>query len=465
MRRVALLASLSAFVFLANWGGAHLWDEDEAIFSQTAREMLERGEGVVPYFNGEVFVHKPPMMYWLMEASYELLGTHAFAARFPSALFGLASVLLTYRLGRLMFSPGAGFWAGVILATNLNFMLIARAATPDAFLVFFSSLALLAFVSGSAKARAVSADPNERNAPWVGQNCFEPSWLTYVLSYAAMGLGVLVKGPIGVVLPTAVIGLFLLIVRSAPTRADGDDTLRGRLRRAANWMRRVFSPRQVLSTIWSMRPLTAIAVVLAVAAPWYAWVGVRTDGAFLVGFFGEHNFGRFLNAMENHRGPIFYYLVAMAVGFFPWSVLWGPCWLDMTRQLRAGGPWRSGYIFLCAWIAVWVGFFSLAGTKLPSYVVPAYPALALAAGCLVDRWLRGSAVVARIWTHLIWGTVALAGLAIMIALPIVAHAYLGNDWWLGAIGLVPLAGAALGWSFARRQQMRAALWTLTAVAA
>src|SRR5262249_42117891 len=159
------------------------------------------------------------------------------------------------------------------------------------------------FVSGTAKARAQSGEPNERNAPWAGQTRFEPSWLTWALCYGVMGLGVLTKGPVGVVLPTAVIGLFLLNMRlpGTPPRTMADGW-RGWLRATFAWLATLLHPVHVLRTIWSMRPLTAIAMVLLVAGPWYALVGLRTDGEWLVGFFGVHNFGRFLHPMENHRG-------------------------------------------------------------------------------------------------------------------------------------------------------------------
>ena len=103
----------------------------------------------------------------------------------------------------------------------MSFTVIARAATPDSFLVFFSTLAMLLFVAGTAKARVASGEPNERNAPWAGQTRFEPSWASCALIYAAMGCGVLTKGPIGVVLPTAVIGLFLLVDAGRADRTAG----------------------------------------------------------------------------------------------------------------------------------------------------------------------------------------------------------------------------------------------------
>ncbi len=449
--------------------------------------------------------------------------------------------------------------AGLILATSLNFDLIARAATPDSFLVFFSTLALLAFVRGttnrSAQDRSTSlalstaqpsrtpgatagpvntseqgssanfvgrANPTElansadlantrglansaaqkstaaqfpnvdrassgiqKQSPksiasptnshgnalpspapsWSGQTVFDPSFTFWALAYAAMGLGVLTKGPIGVLLPMAVIGQFLLMVRATTPQPSARTGWRGWLENGLRWAWSTFNPRHFLGTLWSMRPLTAIVVVLAVAGPWYVLVGLRTGGEWPAGFFGVHNFGRFFGAMENHRGPIFYYLVAIAAGFFPWSVLFSPSFAALRRHLMPGDPWRASYLLVGSWFAVWVGFFSLAGTKLPSYVLPAYPALALFTAGFVEDWLRDPRVVSRIWNRMIWGTVALAGLGMLVAFPIVAHLYLGNDWPLTFVALIPLAAAPLGFHFGRRAQSPVAFATLAVLGA
>jgi 4-amino-4-deoxy-L-arabinose transferase-like glycosyltransferase len=460
LRPQLLLAAIAGVLFFFNLGATHLWDVDEAIFSQAAKEMYERGDATTPYFNGQIFPDKPAMMYWLMMSAYEVFGPTEFAARFWSAVFGVGSVLLTYRIGRLIFSPTAAFWSGLCLATSLNFNIIARAATPDSLLTFFSALAMLLFVVGTAKARPLSGAANERNVPWAGQIRFEPSWWSWCLVYAAMGAGVLTKGPIGVVLPTASLGLFLLIVRTEPLPVATSSGWQGRLLGLAAWLRRVFSPLHILRTIWSMRPLTAVAMVLLVAGPWYVLVGMATQGEWLVGFFGVHNFGRFTHAMDDHSGPIYYYLIAIAIGFFPWSVWASPTVVLMRKQFREHHPWRPGYVLAYSWIAVWVGFFSLAGTKLPSYIIPAYPAIALLAGCFVASWIREPAALPKLFTRLAWGCVALTGIGLLVGLPIAAHLVLEDEWFLGAIGLIPLVAAIVGWLYSERLQSRASAWTM-----
>lgn len=462
LRPQLVLAAVASLAFFVNLGGTHLWDVDEAIFSQAAKEMYQRGDAVTPYFNGQVFPDKPGLMYWAMMLGFEMFGTNELAARFFSAVFGVASVLVTYRIGRLIFSPSAAFWAGIVLATCLNFTLIARAATPDSYLTFFSALAMLAFVSGTAKSRPMSGEGNERNAPWAGQTRFEPSWLSWCGVYAVMGLGVLTKGPIGVVLPTASIGLFLLVMRAKEATAAHEPGVRGALVAAGNWLWRVFHPLHVIKTIWSMRPLTAVAMVLLVAGPWYTMVGMATDGEWLVGFFGVHNLGRFSHAMDDHSGPIFYYLIAIAVGFFPWSVWASPTILQLRRHFAARHPWRPGYVLVLSWMAVWVGFFSIASTKLPSYIIPAYPAIALVTGAFVASWIREPAALPRLLYGLAWSVVLLVGAGMLIGLPIAAHYLLDGQWYLGLIGVIPLAAGVVGWVANSRGQTARACGTMAA---
>src|SRR6185312_1666547 len=201
MRQFVLLTAVSSIVFLTNLGVPQLWDEDEPIFAGAAQEMLERGEWIVPYFNGQMLPDKPVLTYWVMLAAYKTLGVNEWAARLGSALFAFGGVLLVWRLGRKLFSPAVGVWAGVILATSLGFDVVARAATPDTLLSFFSTLAMLAFACG---ATPPSGAPLSRM----------PGWPTFAASYAAMGFAVLAKGPIGCLLPTATTGLFLLIAKA-----------------------------------------------------------------------------------------------------------------------------------------------------------------------------------------------------------------------------------------------------------
>jgi 4-amino-4-deoxy-L-arabinose transferase-like glycosyltransferase len=166
--------------------------------------------------------------------------------------------------------------------------------------------------------------------------------------------------------------------------------------------------------------------------------------------------------MDDHSGPIYYYLIAIAVGFFPWSVWASPTIVQMRRQFREHHPWRPGYVLACSWIAVWVGFFSLASTKLPSYIIPAYPAIALLAGCFVANWIREPAALPKLFTRLAWGCVALVGIGLAIGLPIAAQMVLDGEWFLGVVGVVPLLAAVVGWVYSERLQSRASACAMAA---
>jgi 4-amino-4-deoxy-L-arabinose transferase-like glycosyltransferase len=190
-----------------------------------------------------------------------------------------------------------------------------------------------------------------------------------------------------------------------------------------------------------MRPVTALAVIGSIALPWYSAVAVATDGAWLAGFLGTHNVGRFVNSMEGHKGPIVYYVVAIAIGFFPWSVFLLPA-LQRWRARRVAHR-DPGDLFLACWAGFYIGFFSLAGTKLPNYVLPAYPPLALLTGILIVEWSKQPALLRRIQAALAFATLAAVGIGLIIALPIVAYILLPGEWLLPVAGIVPLvAGIA-----------------------
>ena len=146
-----VLVLVGGVIFFTNLGGPKLWDEDEPRNAACAREMLERGDWVVPTFNYELRPQKPVLLYWLMMASYSVFGVNELAARLPSALLAMGTTLVTFHLGRLLFNARVGLFGGLMMASCLMFGVAGRAATPDSCLIFFTSLSLLAFVwQGSA---------------------------------------------------------------------------------------------------------------------------------------------------------------------------------------------------------------------------------------------------------------------------------------------------------------------------
>ena len=175
----AILAVAHLIMTLPNLGVPSLWDMDEGVNAESAREMLESGNWITPYFNYEVRTSKPAMSCWIVALSYELFGVNEFAARLPAVVFSLGSVLITYELARRMFGAGAGFLSALILASCFEFGVIAHAITPDPPLVFFLVLALYVY--------------------WLGYANGSSWW--FVPFGILTGLAVLTKGPIGIGLP------------------------------------------------------------------------------------------------------------------------------------------------------------------------------------------------------------------------------------------------------------------------
>lgn len=462
MKQAGLVALVAAIVMFTNLSGPRLWDIDEPRNAGCAREMWLRGDWIVPTFNAELRTHKPVLLYWCMMAAYTVLGVGELAARLPSAMAAIGTCVCTYLMGRRLFGPRAGVWAGVALATSLMFAVAGRAATPDSLLIFSTTLALTIYVCGTFRARHETTpldSPPQLQSPG---HYFPQHWPTAAAMYAAMGLAVLAKGPVGLVLPTAVIGMFLLIVRRSrsgyPERLSPASLTRAVLG--------PFEPLHFLATCWSMRPLTAIFAAAAVAVPWYWAVHLATDGAFTQGFLFEHNLERATSTMEGHSGNVLFYPGAILLGFFPWSVFALPLLIDLVLQLRRRENFNPAYVLAACWVGVYVVLFSLARTKLPSYVTPCYPALALLVGCYVDRWSREATAVAGRWLPISFGCLALVGAGLTVALPQVAQRYLPGEEWLGLIGLTPLVGgiACAGLVVVRNYREAAAAFGATSVA-
>lgn len=487
LRQGILLTLVSLVVFLTGLGSTHLWDDDETYFAEAAREMAERNDLIVPWFNQRLFAHKPPFMYWMMIAGYRLFGVTEFAARIPSVLFGLATVLLVWRMGRILYSERIGYWAGIVLATSLNFAVISRAATSDAELSFFCTLALYLFVRGTATRRSplaagAPADLIWRADPRTFDRAFAPSWKVFALIYATMGMAALVKGPIGIILPTSVLGLFLLWIRERrlPTDVSRDSVQNSgsALAQASDasasrstWLQRtvvsfwqVISPVRIAQAAWELRPLTAIALVLLVAGPWYFAVGWKTDGEFLKGFFGVHHFKRFTNGMDNHGAPAWYYPAVLCVGFFPWIVFLSPTLIQWYRRVRDRNECCPADILCASWCVVWFGFFSLATTKFPHYIVPAYPALALLTAAFLDRWIDVGAIYSKLPRRGAWLTTGIVGIGILVVVPILQQRFLQENGLAGLTGLPLIAAGVAGAYYTERGRIAAGLNALTGCA-
>lgn len=461
LRHQAWILLAAGLVFFTNLGAYPLFDEDEPKNAVCGKEMFERGDWIVPTFNHDLRTDKPILIYWVMLTSFHLFGVSELTARLGSSVLAIGASLLTYHLGRKLFDAQTGLYAGLILCTCLMFSAVGRSVTPDATLIFCTTLAFTAYVWAVARRHdgrfGRTAEGSADRRDW--EQFLPATRLGNVAMYAAMGLAVLAKGPVGVVLPCAIVGMFLLV------RWRGDRLNDGSLAApTGGWWRtwpiailQTFNPVRIASASWKMRVLFGTLVVAAVALPWYTAVGIQTNGAWLAGFFGQHNVGRFLEPMENHRGPIVYYIPVLLLGTFPWSVFLPVAVWRLIRRLREGGPDAAALTFLACWAGVWITFFSFAQTKLPNYVLPTYPALALIVAVFLRDWLRevdpSSSAIFRLGCRTLGGV----GVLMLIGLPIGLHIFLPAERWLGLLGLIPLVGAGFAFGCLQRRQPQIAV--------
>ncbi len=350
--RLTLAVFLLTIVLLGYQLGSYgLLEDNEARFFEISWEMAQSGDWITPRLNYIDHFHKPPGTFWAVAASLRLFGASEWAGRFPVALAALLTLALT---ARWMFEDGGSSQARravLVLITCIEFWFLSRLVLTD---MFLTATVTSAFY-WAWQARRKSHDL---------------AWLFFWLSLAA---SFLVKGPIGIVIVLPVLGLFH---SSTKSRAS-----------------------------WNLRPGLGLTVFLALALPWYLIVCAQNDG--LLSYFLQYQTAdRMLTTVHGRPGRWWFYLPVLLLGFFPWSATLG-------STLRSA--WRRGEEIdrlLLLWIAVPVLFFSCAGSKLPTYLLPVFPALAM----LTARGAFNSSSQGR------YGTTGLASLGLF---GLAVTAYLG----------------------------------------
>ncbi len=361
IRHIAVLLILCGILFFWNLGALGLTDRDEGRNAEAGREMLETGDWMSPTFNYEPRYAKPVLVYWLMSTSYKTFGISEFAARFPSALFGLGLVLMLYLFLARLRDANTALLAALMLALNLQMIGLNRMALTDSVLIFFTTLSLVAFWLGFQTTR-------ERR-PWM--------WICY----AAMGIATLAKGPVGFLVPLIVVALYLSLTKQwRPFWQEG-------------------------------RPVAGTALTILIALPWYAgmwWL----HGSEYTASAQANTVGRFLKPMEGHSFGFLFYIPVLLLGFFPWSgwllFAWPQTYKSWRAERKALGVAReiSGELsdsstvtstpsqtdkldwFAAAWIFATFVFFTLSSTRLPHYIGPLFPAAAILTASYWARCVR-----------------------------------------------------------------------------
>src|SRR5262245_59810272 len=311
-RDLVVLLSIASVAILAGLGNGTFWEPDEPRFAEATRQMFERGDFVTPYLNGVPRFEKPVLLYWLQAVPAAVIGNTELAARLPSAIAGLGCVLLVYLLAARMASPRAAVVAAIALATMFRFVVFARQGLTDVPAMFFIVAALYFFV-------AAVDDPSARLAPWLG--------------WAAVGLGVLMKGPIGL-LSIAIWSAYVLVRRDA-------------------------------ALISRIRPLPGLAVAFAIAAPWYLVMLQQHGRAFADFAIGHEIVERVVSETDfaPARSATFY-LQVWPGDAAPWSLLFvtAAVWA-VVRWRVLDAATRRAIVFAVTWFVCVFVIFTASRTK------------------------------------------------------------------------------------------------------
>ena len=409
LHHLLLLAGVCALAFFAALGRPAITDSDEGFYAESAREMVESGDWLTPYYNYQPRFEKPVLYYWTAAGAYLAAGPSPGAARLPSALAGLGLVLITFFCARRWCGETEALLAGVIAATSAAGIAMAHQALPD--------LPLALFVTAAVWTALVGLFDDPRGAPAPASRL---PWLA-AAALAAAGAA-LMKGPVGPALAAAVLLPIALLER----------------RRTGAWPR--------------VRPahlLAAAAVFLAAVVPWYAAMTAEHGVAYLYRFFGAENLERFATARYNDPRPVWYYLPIIAGGLLPWTpfmLLWGPAARDAWRR-RAVDP---TVLWLAVWAAAPLLLYTLSVGKQPRYIVPLLPPLAI-----LLAWSMLQAAAAPAARRLFAAAAATGGAILLVFAGLLLRARpLFVEWnpgWTVALALaVGACGAFVCVSAARR---------------
>ncbi|MEC4812131.1 MAG: glycosyltransferase family 39 protein [Scytonema sp. PMC 1069.18] len=368
-KRQALAVTLSIIWLVLICGIAFFWhlgsigliDETEPLFAEASRQMFVTGDWITPFFNGETRFDKPALVYWLQAIAYSIVGVNEWAVRLPSALAALGLISLSfytiywylvkedylegvYRPNRRWLTAALG---SALMALSPQMIAWGRTGVSDMLLTGCIASALLCFFLGYAQ-----PSKSDVQARW------------YIAFYILIAGAILTKGPVGIVLPALIIAIFLLYLGNF---------------------------REVLREI---HPFTGLLIIACLSIPWYVLVIWRNGMEYINSFFGYHNIERFTSVVNRHSAPWYFYFLVVLLGFAPYSVylplaiarlqFWRRhYWRTQPRSRQLG-------LFALVWFASVFGFFTIAVTKLPSYVLPLMPAAAILVALLWSDVIKDS---------------------------------------------------------------------------
>jgi hypothetical protein len=350
IKHIIALVLLSYTFFFYGIGDYSLKEPDEGRYAEIPREMNELHDYVVPHLNYVRYFEKPPFLYWTTAASFRIFGTNEWAFRFPNALCAFLCVIFLYFFIRRWFNEELAFLSSVILITSFSFLTMARIVTTDMLFTLWLFLSLLLFY---------------------GYYREKKSFFIY-LFYTAIAAATLAKGPAALILMGGTILIFLFTERN-------------------------------FHFIKEMKIVKGLAIYLIITLPWVMAISLR-EKEFLYFFFVDQHILRFLTSKHKRSGPIYYFLPVLFAGMFPWSIFIPRAIINIwkNKELR----------LMLIWVFVVFAFFSVSGSKLPPYILPLFPPMALILGYLFhEKWQSPANKTVEIYVYmlifLIFGTTAL----------------------------------------------------------
>lgn len=415
---VAVLG-LFVLIYIFPLGVRPLTIPDETRYAEIPREMIATGDWVVPYLNGLRYFEKPVLGYWLNAAAMRVFGENAFAVRFPSALAaGISALAVLFLVRNFGGGPAVGIFSAAV------FLSCVQVFAVGVFAVLDTVFAMLVTVCMMFLFHAVQETNPGTRRKWLG------------MAGAFCGLGFLVKGPLGFVLPVIVFVPFLL------------------------WQRR-----------WKdvvVMPWVPLAVTLAVILPWAVTIHLR-EGDFWRYFVWTEHIERFLSATghQQHPRPFWFFVPVLAAGFIPWTFVLGAA----ARGLRREASEKTLVRFCLCWLVIPFVFFSMSKGKLGTYILPCFAPLAVLTGMGISSYLGsgrrkafdGGAVVSAV-------AVGVLGVVLVLsqttALP--GFRFYSADetwkWVLGAVALVCWCAGAVFAKLVSAPDRKMALYCLSPLA-
>jgi 4-amino-4-deoxy-L-arabinose transferase-like glycosyltransferase len=342
----ALLLGLCFVIYFINLGQWDLWNPDEPRYAEVAREMVNGRDWILMHRNGNLYTDKPPLFFWAIAiSSFLWRGFTPFSVRFPSALFGTLTVLLTFFIGKRLYSSRTGFLAGLILATSFEFAYLSTRGNIDATLTFFTTASILCFLQ------------RYKRGKQEGTSREGMAGISFYGYYVGMALATLAKGPVGFILPLLVTLLFLLVQK--------------------DW-----------KGMREMRLLPGMPLFLAIVLSWYLPAILMGGRDYLQATLIHHSLGHFTKGSGSHIRPIYYYFYNFPVDFLPWIIFLPAALVYGFSRVTIAK--RKEFLFLTVWLIFTFLFFTLSKGKRGLYLLPLFPAVSLMIGKLWEDFISSS---------------------------------------------------------------------------